>query len=170
MIVVTVTSQSAGSAYRDYGAIIHTVIQLAHNLEMDVVAEGIETVEQLALLQSLDCNYGQGYLFSKPVSPEEAVKYLAPDFRFTIQTEGAEEIAREKSAEKAAEQSTEKPAELPAVQLAEQPTEQPAEQSTEQPAEQSTELAAEQPTEQSTEKSAEQSTEKSAEQSAEKAA
>ena len=147
------------------------VLALGAQLSAELaIAEGIETVEHLALLQSLDCNYGQGYLFSKPVGPEEAVKYLAPDFRFTIQTEGAEEIAREKSAEKAAEQSTEKPAELPAVQLAEQPTEQPAEQSTEQPAEQSTELAAEQPTEQSTEKSAEQSTEKSAEQSAEKAA
>ena len=93
---------SGGGNPRDYGAIIHTVIQLAHNLEMDVVAEGIETVEQLAMLQSLDCNFGQGYLFSKPVKPEHAVKYLDRDFRFTVQAEGTDLIAREQSEEKAA--------------------------------------------------------------------
>ena len=69
---------------RDNGAIIHTVIQLAHNFDMDVVAEGIETVEQLALLQSLDCNFGQGYLFSRPVDHEKAWKYLEKDFHFTV--------------------------------------------------------------------------------------
>jgi len=69
---------------RDNGAIIHTVIQLAHNFDMDVVAEGIETVEQLALLQSLDCNYGQGYLFSRPVDKEKAWAFLAKDFHFTV--------------------------------------------------------------------------------------
>ncbi len=93
---------SGGGNPRDYGAIIHTVIQLAHNLEMDVVAEGIETIEQLALLQSLDCNYGQGYLFSKPVAAEEAVKFLDRDFRFTVRAEGADELALEEPADKAA--------------------------------------------------------------------
>ena len=73
---------------RDYGAIINTVIQLAHNLNMDVVAEGIETVEQLALLQSLDCNYGQGFLFSKPVDAEHAWKYIEQDFRFMVHAVG----------------------------------------------------------------------------------
>ncbi len=73
---------------RDYGAIINTVIQLAHNLNMDVVAEGIETVEQLALLQSLDCNYGQGFLFSKAVDAEHAWKYIDPDFRFRVHAVG----------------------------------------------------------------------------------
>ena len=74
---------STGSP-RDNGAIIHTVIQLAHNFDMDVVAEGIETVGQLALLQSLDCNYGQGYLFSRPVDKEKAWKFLEKDFHFTV--------------------------------------------------------------------------------------
>ena len=78
---------------RDNGAIIHTVIQLAHNFEMDVVAEGIETVEQLALLQSLDCNYGQGFLFSRPVDKEKAWKYLEKDFQFTVEGGGVEELA-----------------------------------------------------------------------------
>ena len=49
---------------------------------MKVTAEGIETPEQLAQLLALDCDYGQGYLFSKPLSASEAEaiidrKYLA---------------------------------------------------------------------------------------------
>ncbi len=47
--------------------IVRTIVTLAHNLGMDVTAEGVETVEQLAQLKSLGCECGQGYLFSKPV-------------------------------------------------------------------------------------------------------
>lgn len=50
--------------------IINTIILLAHSLGMKVIAEGIETVEQLAQLQRLGCKYGQGYLFSQPLSSE----------------------------------------------------------------------------------------------------
>lgn len=52
--------------------IVRTIVTLAHTLEMDVIAEGIETGEQLALLKMLDCEQGQGYLFSKPLSKEYA--------------------------------------------------------------------------------------------------
>ncbi|GIW22173.1 MAG: diguanylate cyclase [Candidatus Sericytochromatia bacterium] len=48
--------------------IVKTIINLAKNLNMDVIAEGIENKEQLNILRSLDCNYGQGYFFSKPLS------------------------------------------------------------------------------------------------------
>ena len=41
--------------------------QLAHNLNISVVAEGIETVDQALILQSLECEFGQGYLFSRPI-------------------------------------------------------------------------------------------------------
>lgn len=47
------------------------VIAMAHNLNYEVVAEGIETIEQLDFLRECGCDYGQGYLFSKPVSSEE---------------------------------------------------------------------------------------------------
>lgn len=47
------------------------IITLCHNLELNVVCEGIETETQLEILQKLNCNYGQGYLFSKPLSQEE---------------------------------------------------------------------------------------------------
>ena len=48
--------------------IVHTIISLADNLGMDVVAEGIETVEQADELKLLGCQYGQGYFFSKPIN------------------------------------------------------------------------------------------------------
>ena len=47
--------------------IVEATIALAHTLGLDVVAEGIETPEQLKIMKQLGCNYGQGYLFSKPL-------------------------------------------------------------------------------------------------------
>ncbi|WP_263975215.1 EAL domain-containing protein [Leptolyngbya sp. 7M] len=47
-------------------AIVRTIITLAWNLGMEVVAEGVETPKQLAQLRSLRCEYAQGYLFSQP--------------------------------------------------------------------------------------------------------
>jgi diguanylate cyclase (GGDEF)-like protein len=52
--------------------IVHTIVTLAHTLGMDAVAEGVETPEQLDLLRTLQCEYGQGYLFSKPVDSSAA--------------------------------------------------------------------------------------------------
>lgn len=57
---------------REYAAIVHAIITLAQNLGMKVVAEGIETEEQLANMIALDCDFAQGYLFSKPVPADEA--------------------------------------------------------------------------------------------------
>jgi len=47
--------------------IVRTIAGLAQNLGMDVVAEGVETREQLEILRALGCKYGQGYFFSKPL-------------------------------------------------------------------------------------------------------
>ncbi len=52
--------------------IVRTIVALAHNLGMDVVAEGVETKEQLAELRAMGCDYGQGYLFSRPVEARDA--------------------------------------------------------------------------------------------------
>jgi len=66
-------------AGREGSALVATIISLAHALNLKVVAEGVETSEQLALLRSLHCDEFQGYLFGKPVPAEifEA-KYLVP--------------------------------------------------------------------------------------------
>jgi diguanylate cyclase (GGDEF)-like protein len=57
-------------------AVVTAIIGLAKSLDLKVVAEGIETTEQLECLARLGCPYGQGYLFSKPVSAAAATKLL----------------------------------------------------------------------------------------------
>ncbi|HQO02195.1 MAG TPA: EAL domain-containing protein, partial [Spirochaetota bacterium] len=52
--------------------IVHTIINLAHNLKKEVIAEGIETAEHLEKLRELGCEYGQGFLFSRPVNASSA--------------------------------------------------------------------------------------------------
>jgi diguanylate cyclase (GGDEF)-like protein len=56
--------------------ITELIIMLAHNLDMEVVAEGVETTEQLECLRPFNCEYVQGYLFSPPVPAEAATKLL----------------------------------------------------------------------------------------------
>ena len=53
-------------------AIVRTIVELAHNLNRQVIAEGIETPDQLALLRSLRCEYGQGFHFAAPLAPPDA--------------------------------------------------------------------------------------------------
>jgi diguanylate cyclase (GGDEF)-like protein len=60
-------------------AISQAAITLAHSLHLEVVAEGVETSEQLALLRARRCDYVQGYLFSPPVSAELMTSFLARD-------------------------------------------------------------------------------------------
>ncbi len=57
--------------------IVRTIISLAQNLDINVIAEGVETPEQLAALRALRCEYAQGYIFSKPVVPVQAEAMLA---------------------------------------------------------------------------------------------
>ncbi len=60
--------------------IVKTIVNLAHNLGLDVVAEGIETRDQLETLTSLNCEYGQGFLFSKPMTVEAAEELVRAHF------------------------------------------------------------------------------------------
>jgi diguanylate cyclase (GGDEF)-like protein/PAS domain S-box-containing protein len=61
---------------KDHLEIVRTILNLAENLDMDVVAEGVETQEQMSLLRNLSCQSGQGYFFSRPMTVEEAEKVL----------------------------------------------------------------------------------------------
>lgn len=56
--------------------IVRTIVMLAQNLGMDVVAEGVETKEQLSLLRGLGCENGQGFLFSRPLGLEDVGGYI----------------------------------------------------------------------------------------------
>ncbi len=73
-------------------AIVKTILMLGENLNIEVVAEGIETERQLELLRTLGCKAGQGYLFSRPIDVKTVEEFLAngpdmfgfgerPDFR-----------------------------------------------------------------------------------------
>ncbi|MDF0555763.1 EAL domain-containing protein [Kamptonema sp. UHCC 0994] len=59
--------------------IVRSIVTLAHNLGMDVVAEGVEKASQLALLRALKCDYGQGYFFSRPVDGSAAAALITKD-------------------------------------------------------------------------------------------
>ena len=63
-------------------AIVQTIVVLSHSLGMDLVAEGVETAGQLEKLRLLQCEYGQGYFFSKPLPSEAAAALLAKEPRW----------------------------------------------------------------------------------------
>jgi EAL domain-containing protein (putative c-di-GMP-specific phosphodiesterase class I) len=58
------------------GAIVKTILMLGENLDIQVVAEGIETPSQLDKLRALGCRAGQGYLFSRPIDCETVYQFL----------------------------------------------------------------------------------------------
>lgn len=64
------------SASRDDGSIVIAIVRLAHSLRLDVVAEGVETEDDLALLKRLECDRAQGYLISKPMEAAGAEEFL----------------------------------------------------------------------------------------------
>lgn len=60
----------------DDATLVGTIVQLGRNMNMDVVAEGVEAIEQLAFLQSIDCTYAQGLLFGDPMSSDDFLDLL----------------------------------------------------------------------------------------------
>jgi diguanylate cyclase (GGDEF)-like protein/PAS domain S-box-containing protein len=70
--------------------IVRTIVTLARSLDMAVVAEGVETVDQLRQLGELGCDYGQGYLFSRPIGAARAAELLTEE-QFSTLTSYREE-------------------------------------------------------------------------------
>ncbi len=60
--------------------IVNTIVTLAQNLGMNVIAEGVETNEQLSALRKLGCEFGQGYFFSKPVDSDSAENLICETY------------------------------------------------------------------------------------------
>ena len=58
-------------------AIVRTILALADNFKLRVVAEGVENEYQQQVLRALGCHYGQGYYFSRPENVDEITKKLA---------------------------------------------------------------------------------------------
>ncbi|MFP3917392.1 EAL domain-containing protein, partial [Lysinibacillus telephonicus] len=60
----------------DKQAVVDAIIQMAHRLNMQVIAEGVESVQQLNILREMGCDYIQGYYYSKPVSMDGLIEFL----------------------------------------------------------------------------------------------
>ena len=65
-----------GSGNAEDGALANAIVSMAQSLRLDVVAEGIEDVDQRDELWSMGCGLGQGYLYSRPVPPDELLRLL----------------------------------------------------------------------------------------------
>jgi diguanylate cyclase (GGDEF)-like protein/PAS domain S-box-containing protein len=74
---------SAGSDGLD---IVKAIVEMAHSLKLEVIAEGVETEEQLSQLRGLGCNYVQGFLFSKPVSAARAASLYQETHAYGLQS------------------------------------------------------------------------------------
>ena len=64
--------------------IAQAIIAMAHSLNLNVVAEGVEKPEQLAYLRAYQCNEVQGYLFSRPLLPDDFARWVAEDRRLKL--------------------------------------------------------------------------------------
>ncbi len=77
----------SGGAQTENPKIVRTIIALAKSIGVKVVAEGVEEQNQLELLKAANCEYAQGYMFSKPISKEDVLKW------FDLENEGSQKIA-----------------------------------------------------------------------------
>lgn len=68
--VVNLTTQ------RQFAAVMQSIVMLAHHLDLSIVAEGVETLEQVTQLQSIGCGFAQGYYFARPLHADRALAML----------------------------------------------------------------------------------------------
>jgi diguanylate cyclase (GGDEF)-like protein len=80
--------------------LVRTIVLMGANLGMEIIAEGVETAEQWDYLRRIDCTYGQGYLFSRPLPGDEMTAFLAASSPVALRTDphGSKYVAESKSA------------------------------------------------------------------------
>ena len=66
---------------RDGAELIRAIVALGRALGMKVIAEGIETADQLSRLEEFDCEYGQGYLFAKPIEASAVSAFITESLK-----------------------------------------------------------------------------------------
>lgn len=81
---VSAIEENAAEEHKGTLEIIRATISLAHNLNLQVVAEGIETQAQLDYLTQYHCDFGQGYFLSRPMTALNAIKFIEKNLNLTI--------------------------------------------------------------------------------------
>ena len=76
-----------GDGDADAGRILQSVVTMAHDLGRSVVVEGVESADDAEWLRSLDCEFGQGFYFSPPLSPADALAFIARHHDMTAATQ-----------------------------------------------------------------------------------
>ncbi|MBV6340434.1 EAL domain-containing protein [Candidatus Magnetobacterium casense] len=71
----------------DYSAIARAIVAFAHTLNLRVIAEGVETLDQLEFLRTIRCNEVQGAIFSSPVKPDVISQMLAEEKQFNVRNQ-----------------------------------------------------------------------------------
>ena len=74
--------------------IVQAIVSLGQNLDKELIAEGIENIMQLRMLQTLKCDYGQGYYFGKPMSAEAAKDLVSGRFPWQLAFEEKDVVSR----------------------------------------------------------------------------
>ncbi|HEX8846735.1 MAG TPA: EAL domain-containing protein [Pyrinomonadaceae bacterium] len=85
------------SDHNENAEIVRTIVMLARNLKMNVIAEGVETQDQLAQLAMLECEFGQGYYFSEPLDVKGAASLLAERHTYPSALSSLDDIIQERS-------------------------------------------------------------------------
>jgi len=80
-------------ARADGEVVLRSVIALAHDLKRTIIVEGVEREPDAAWLKALGCEFAQGYFFSKPLSPEDALNFIAMHFDLLAARSGVANVA-----------------------------------------------------------------------------
>jgi EAL domain-containing protein (putative c-di-GMP-specific phosphodiesterase class I) len=84
---------------RDSAALVAAIVAMGHGLRLDVVAEGVETQAQMQRLADRGCRFMQGFLFSRPVAPEQFAQLLArparSEWRASVNDSASGDVAGE---------------------------------------------------------------------------